>query len=125
MHRSRLCRWPNHGHHFNDGHLKQVKGYEHYGVIADNAKKTTPEQGVQDFIGLQVAGTPDQCLEQIHVMQEKVGFDHLISVFSYGGMPPEETERNMKLFAAEVMPKLQSQGAPVTIGGEAVQATAK
>jgi alkanesulfonate monooxygenase SsuD/methylene tetrahydromethanopterin reductase-like flavin-dependent oxidoreductase (luciferase family) len=112
-------------YHFSDGHLKQVKGYEHYGVIADNAKTTTPEQGVQDFVNLQVAGTPEQCIDQIHAMQEKVGFDHLIAVFSYGGMPPEQTERNMRLFASEVMPKLQSQGAPVTVGGAASQIPAK
>jgi len=112
-------------YNFSDGHLKQVKGYEHYGVIADNAEKSTPEQGVQDFVSLQVAGTPDECLEQIRIMQEKVGFDHLISVFSYGGMPPEETERNMRLFATEVMPKLQNQGATVTVGSSQHTSAAK
>ena len=101
-------------YNFSDGHLKNVKGYEHYGVIADNAKTTTPDQAVEGFINLQVAGTPDQCLEQIYAMRDKVDFDHLISVFSYGGMPPELTERSMKLFASEVMPKLQQEGVPVT-----------
>ena len=103
----------------------RVKGYEHYGVIADNAENSTPEQAVQDFVGLQVAGTPDECLEQIQIMQEKVGFDHLISVFSYGGMPPVETERNMRLFATEVMPKLHEQRAVVTVGNTAHTSAAK
>lgn len=99
---------------FSDGHLKSVKSYEHYGVIADNAKTPTPDQAVEGFINRQVAGPPDQCLEQIYAMRDKVTFDHLISVFSYGGMPPELTERSMKLFASEVMPKLQNEGVPVT-----------
>jgi len=104
-------------YHFSDGHLKNVKGYEHYGVIADNAKTATPEQSVDGFVSLQVAGTPDQCLEQIYGMRDKVGFDHFIAVFSYGGMPAELVQRNMRLFAAEVMPKLQReepQAVPVT-----------
>jgi alkanesulfonate monooxygenase SsuD/methylene tetrahydromethanopterin reductase-like flavin-dependent oxidoreductase (luciferase family) len=94
---------------FADGHLKGVKGYEHYGVIADNSKTTTPDQAVDGFVNLQVAGTPDQCLEQIYTMQDLVGLDHFSAVFSYGGMPNAEAERNLRLFAAEVLPKLQRQ----------------
>jgi len=30
-------------------------------------------------------------------------------VFSYGGMPLEEAERSMKLFAAEVLPKVHAE----------------
>jgi alkanesulfonate monooxygenase SsuD/methylene tetrahydromethanopterin reductase-like flavin-dependent oxidoreductase (luciferase family) len=97
-------------YHFSDGHLKNVKGYEHYGTIADAAKTTTPEQSVEGFVNIQVAGTPDQCLEQIYTMREKVGLDHFIAVFSYGGMPAELAEKNMRLFAAEVMPVLQREG---------------
>ena len=56
---------------------------------------------------------------EIYAMRDKVDFNHLISVFSYGGMPPELTERSMKLFASEVMPKLQNEGIPVTAGSSA------
>jgi len=94
---------------FSDGHLKNVKGYEHYGVIADAAKTTTPEQSVDGFVKLQVMGTPDQCLEQIYTMQDLVGLNHFIAVFSYGGMPHDVAERNLRLFASEVMPKLQRE----------------
>ena len=94
---------------FSDGHLKSVKGYEHYGTIADAAKTTTPEQSVDGFVKLQVAGTPEQCLEQIYTMQDLVGLNHFIAVFSYGGMPHEVAERNLRLFASEVMPKLQRE----------------
>jgi len=112
---------------FSDGHLKSVKGYEHYGTIADAAKTTTPQESVDGFVKLQVAGTPDQCLEQIYTMQDLVGLDHFIAVFSYGGMPHDAAERNLRLFASEVMPKLQRQErkvVPVTTRA-AVQAQAK
>jgi alkanesulfonate monooxygenase SsuD/methylene tetrahydromethanopterin reductase-like flavin-dependent oxidoreductase (luciferase family) len=100
-----------------------VKGYEHYGTIADAAKTTTPEQSVEGFINIQVAGTPDQCLEQIFTMKEKVGLNHFIAVFSYGGMPPELAERNMRLFASEVMPALQREGIEsVTVNAPAAAA---
>jgi len=33
-----------------------------------------------------------------------VGNDHYVGVFSYAGMPPDEAERNLRLFAAEVLP---------------------
>jgi len=41
-----------------------------------------------------------------------VGNDHFVGVFSYAGMPYDEAERNMRLFAAEVMPALQKLGPP-------------
>ena len=113
---------------FTDGHLKSVKGYEHYGAIADAAKTTTPEQSVDGFVKLQVAGTPAQCLEQIYTMQDLVGLNHFIPVFSYGGMPHDVAERNLRLFAAEVMPKLQRQErktVPVTTSSSPTQRPAK
>jgi len=36
-----------------------------------------------------------------------VGNSHFVGVFSYAGMPWEEAERNMRLFAREVMPRGQ------------------
>ena len=36
-----------------------------------------------------------------------------VGVFKYGGMPLEEAERNMKLFAAEVLPHIQRGTSPI------------
>ena len=38
------------------------------------------------------------------------GDDDFIGVFSYAGMPPDEAERSLRLFAAEVMPELAKVG---------------
>jgi hypothetical protein len=40
-------------------------------------------------------------------IRRRVGNDHFVGVFSYAGMPAAEAERNMRLFAKEVMPPLQ------------------
>ena len=40
-------------------------------------------------------------------MQRLTGLDHLVTEFGYGGMPHEEAEVNMRLFAERVMPVLQ------------------
>ena len=40
-------------------------------------------------------------------IRRRVGNDHFVGVFSYAGKPPAEAERNMRLFAKEVMPPLQ------------------
>ena len=40
-------------------------------------------------------------------MRRRLGNEHFVGVFSYAGMPYEEAERNMRLFAKEVMPQLQ------------------
>jgi alkanesulfonate monooxygenase SsuD/methylene tetrahydromethanopterin reductase-like flavin-dependent oxidoreductase (luciferase family) len=59
------------------------------------------------FVDLQVWGTPEQCHARIADIHRRVGNSHFVGVFSYAGMPPEEAERNMRLFAREVMPEVR------------------
>src|SRR5208283_2376890 len=54
-----------------------------------------------------LCGTPDDCIQQIAELRALTGTDHLIADFSYGGMPHEEGEQNMRLFADRVVPVLQ------------------
>jgi hypothetical protein len=63
-------------------------------------------------MNLQVWGTPEQCYEKIRDIHARTGNSHYVGVFSYAGMPSAEAERNMRLFAREVMPELGSLGAP-------------
>ncbi len=44
-------------------------------------------------------------------MQRLTGLDHLVTEFSFGGMPHEQAEQNMRLFARDVMPVLQRDAA--------------
>ena len=102
-------------YHFSDGHLASVKGYEFYGKMAKTYSKMKDEefrQKATDFyVKIQVVGTPDDCIQQIAELQCLTGLDHLVTEFAFGGMPHEESELNMRLFADRVMPVLRHDAA--------------
>ena len=102
---------------FKRDHLKDIKGYEYYGKVTEKIVKYG-DDGVMDFfINLQVWGTPEQCYQKIMDINERTGNDSYIGVFSYAGMPYEEAERSMRLFAAKVMPALKEFKPPVHASG--------
>jgi alkanesulfonate monooxygenase SsuD/methylene tetrahydromethanopterin reductase-like flavin-dependent oxidoreductase (luciferase family) len=93
---------------FDRDHLKHTPGYEFHGEMYD--RLTSPggaEKLLEFFVGLQVWGTPDQVIERIVTIQDHTHADSYVGVFSYAGMPHDEAERNMKLFAGSVMPELK------------------
>jgi len=98
-------------YHFSDGHLANVKGYEFYGKMTKTYSKMKDEgfrQKATDFyVSIQIVGTPDDCLQQVRELHRLTGLDHLITEFAFGGMPHEESEINMRLFADRVIPVLQ------------------
>jgi alkanesulfonate monooxygenase SsuD/methylene tetrahydromethanopterin reductase-like flavin-dependent oxidoreductase (luciferase family) len=97
-------------YHFSDGHLADVKGYEAYGKMTKTYAKMKEEAARQKatefYVRIQIVGTPDDCIQQIAELRALTGTDHLIADFSYGGMPHEEGELNMRLFADRVVPVL-------------------
>jgi alkanesulfonate monooxygenase SsuD/methylene tetrahydromethanopterin reductase-like flavin-dependent oxidoreductase (luciferase family) len=109
---------------FSDGHLASVKGYEFYGGMAKTYSKMKDEsfrkKATEFYVKIQIVGTPDECLQQVAELQRLTGVDHLATEFGYGGMPHEEAELNMRLFAERVMPVLQRDrafaGAPTSPG---------
>ena len=102
-------------YHFSDGHLATVKGYESYGKMAKTYAKmkddAVRDKATEFYVSIQIVGTPDDCLQQIAELRALTGMDHLITEFSFGGMPHEEAELNMRLFADRVMPVLQRDAA--------------
>ena len=64
------------------------------------------------FIGLQIWGTPAQVFDKIVHLQHETQMDSYTGVFSYAGMPLEEADRSMRLFAREVMPELKKLTPP-------------
>lgn len=98
-------------YHFSDGHLASVKGYEFYGNMAKTYTKMKEDsfrQKATDFyVSIQIVGTPDDCIQQIAELKQLTGLNHLVTEFAFGGMPHEESEINMRLFADRVMPVLQ------------------
>ena len=91
------------------GHLSKTKGYEYYGRLSEIAREKGGTDALTEFfLSLQIWGTPTQCLEKIHDVRSRMGADTFVGVFSYAGMPYEDAERNMRLFARSVMPELQA-----------------
>ena len=98
-------------YHFSDGHLASVKGYEFYGGMAKTYSKMKDEgfrtKATEFYVKIQIVGTPDDCLQQVAELHRLTGVDHLVAEFAFGGMPHEQAELNMRLFADRVMPVLQ------------------
>jgi alkanesulfonate monooxygenase SsuD/methylene tetrahydromethanopterin reductase-like flavin-dependent oxidoreductase (luciferase family) len=112
-------------YHFSDGHLASVKGYEFYGKMTKTYSKmkdpTFREKATDFYVKIQVVGTPDDCLEQLAELRRLTGVDHLVTEFGFGGMPHQQAELNMRLFADRVVPVLQRDpafAAPVKIAVE-------
>lgn len=122
------AKWDSIDSHYNfsDGHLGKVKGYESYGKMAKTYSKLKDEEArrkMTDFyVRIQIVGTPDDCIEQVRELRNLTGTDHMVCDFSYGGMPHEDGELNMRLFADSCMPVLQRDSA--FIGPVAVQSPA-
>jgi len=88
-------------------HLARTKGYESYGqhqsrVSADGGADAMTEF----FLNLQIWGTPEQCYEKIVDVQKRIGGRTFNAICSYAGMPWDEAERNLRLFAESVRPEL-------------------
>lgn len=88
-------------------HFDETKGYEYYQKLAHSIQKHGAGRVVENFIDLQVWGTPTQCFDKIMDIRGQVGNDGFNAVCSFAGMTPQMAEANLRLFAAEVLPQLK------------------
>jgi alkanesulfonate monooxygenase SsuD/methylene tetrahydromethanopterin reductase-like flavin-dependent oxidoreductase (luciferase family) len=118
------AKWDSIDTHYNfaDGHLANVKGYEAYGKVGKTYAKMKDEnfrQKATDFyVSIQITGTPDDCLQKIEDLHRLTGVGHLVTEFSFGGLPHAQAETSMRLFADRVLPTLQRDPA---FGGKVVR----
>ena len=110
---------------FSDGGLANVKGYEAYGKMAKTYSKMKDpsfrSKANEFYVSIQIVGTPDECLEQVTELRRLTGVEHLVGEFSFGGMPHEQAEQNLRLFAEKCLPTLKhdpSFNVPITPAGE-------
>jgi alkanesulfonate monooxygenase SsuD/methylene tetrahydromethanopterin reductase-like flavin-dependent oxidoreductase (luciferase family) len=82
-----------------------------------NESAEVRQKATDFYVKIQIIGTPQDCLDQIAELTRLTGLDHLVTEFSFGAMPHEEAEINMRLFADRVMPILQRD--PAFAGGGA------
>ena len=93
---------------FDDTTIADIPGYEYYAGISANIAKHGRDKFARFLAELQVWGTPDEVTDQLIEYQRMVGAGGVIGVFSYGGMPFDEAEENMRLFSEKVMPRLKA-----------------
>ncbi len=99
-------------------HFRAVKGYEYHVKMAE-AGKNTPGAFREMFTKTQCYGTPERCVETLRTIASTMNAAEFVGIFKYGGMPVEEAERSMKLFAAEVLPHIQSGTSPTVASAAA------
>ena len=93
---------------FTAGHLSTTKGYEYYAAVDHYIEKRTGDGAAEDFVKLMPFGTPQQVLDKLKKIHSMIGNSACMAHFSYAGMPYDEAERNLRLFADKVMPDLKS-----------------
>jgi hypothetical protein len=57
-------------------------------------------------------------------LQRVTGTDHVVTEFSFGGIPHDDAEKNMRLFASRVLAVLQNDSAFAAPPAPVAQATA-
>lgn len=89
-------------------HFEQTKGYESYAAGAKAIRDAGMEAATEAYVNSQAGiGTPEQVIEKYRRRMEISGPINVAGAFFYGGMSKDEGERNMRLFADEVMPELR------------------
>jgi alkanesulfonate monooxygenase SsuD/methylene tetrahydromethanopterin reductase-like flavin-dependent oxidoreductase (luciferase family) len=59
-------------------------------------------------LGIILCGSPDTVRRRLAESHRTLGFQNFLGLLQFGTLPRDLTERNIRLFAAEVMPALQA-----------------
>ena len=89
------------------GHFAGLKGYEFYNGATKYINRHGREGAAASFANLMPWGTPDQVLRRLEQIRSVIDMNGLMCHFSFAGMPYDEADRNLRLFAAEVLPEVQ------------------
>jgi alkanesulfonate monooxygenase SsuD/methylene tetrahydromethanopterin reductase-like flavin-dependent oxidoreductase (luciferase family) len=87
-------------------HFKRAKGYESYGNAVDLMRAIGLEKLCDMYLAVNVWGTPEQIVDKLRARTEIVGDHDLTCCFRFAGLPYDQAEAGMRLFAAEVLPAL-------------------
>jgi len=96
-------------------HFGKLKGYESYSKLSKLFSQDS-NPFARHFVEDHPWGTPDQVAARMKKIAGEFGAAELMLLFKYGGMPLDKAEKNMRLFAEEVMPELKEfQPEPITV----------
>jgi len=78
-------------------------------AVKENATRVT-----EKFVNLMPWGTPDQVIEKLHDIDRYIDMGTFIAHFAFAGMPYDQAENSMRLFASGVLPALKDWKADAT-----------
>ena len=91
------------------GHFQGTKGYEFYASAADMIAAIGLEEMATMYASVNTFGTPEQIVDKIEAQRQILDCDvDVLAITKYGGMTQEEAEASVRLFAAEVSPRLRA-----------------
>jgi alkanesulfonate monooxygenase SsuD/methylene tetrahydromethanopterin reductase-like flavin-dependent oxidoreductase (luciferase family) len=105
--------------------FRNTKGYEQYAKFSELSQRKTIHELGEHAARPQAWGTPDQVVEKLKHVQLMTSAEELVINVRFGAMPAETAERSMRLFAAEVLPRVHELDAPLhdDMRGEVAVAT--
>jgi alkanesulfonate monooxygenase SsuD/methylene tetrahydromethanopterin reductase-like flavin-dependent oxidoreductase (luciferase family) len=89
-------------------HFAKTSGYEYYEKSAQRLRQAGDSSAQEFYTGLQVWGTPNECVEKIMHIREVTRCDTFVGNFNYSDIPIDDVRNVMCLFASDVLPQLQS-----------------
>lgn len=60
--------------------------------------------------GYSIVGDPDHVIRQLRYQEKELGFGTMMGFFHFGSMPHQLAEKNVRLFASEVLPHVRGSG---------------
>ena len=91
---------------FGASGLEKVKGYEAYQKW-ESKIAADPDGHVNDFIGRNAWGTPDQVIEKLRYAHERTNAHTILAHAFFGGMSRDEAKSSLSLFTKHVIPALK------------------
>ena len=88
-------------------HFARTKGYDAYGKQAEALNKIGFDGFLAGLLRANAYGTPEQILAKFEERRDIIGPFELATCFRFGGIPIEEAEASMRLFAEEVLPVIK------------------
>ncbi len=88
-------------------HFGSHQGYEFYRHVGRYIERHGMDGAARDFVKLMPWGTPEQVLDKLAFIRDKIDMNGIMCHFSYAGMPYDEAERNMQCFVKHVLPELK------------------
>jgi alkanesulfonate monooxygenase SsuD/methylene tetrahydromethanopterin reductase-like flavin-dependent oxidoreductase (luciferase family) len=102
----------NHYAVWNAPDFAGVPGYEDYAKVFAQHRELSEDKAKVGEDG-HIIGTPDEIIEKIQRVQERVSLEYLIVHPAHGSKPGHEARASLELFAKEVLPAVHEMQTPI------------